>query len=298
MNQPTESKAGAPRKLRGGTSPLLIAIIAAGTLAASGCSSVFNPAFVALVTTPSVDQTTGTVPSITIDNASGHVPVVFINNTTFAPRLLNYLAGLGLDTTGANLRPRIRLRTDIRYVTGTIATIEFIDGSSVIQTSVQTEEGVEQVGIVPTDLIENDLTNIVAVCDVQAVSPGVTLDTNAIVIEVFVPVFLKEIRIVEQDIVIRRELSQTIQPQFTVLEPDMVDANNNVVAIANFDIRDTPVPATNIQCGSVVGFTISGELSVPFVQDELNQIVPGFLDTDENSQLALPGRYEFVTSLR
>ena len=263
--------------------------------ACGSCSSVFNPSFLALTSTPTPDET-GAVPNITITNAPGHVPIVFINNTRFDDNLINYLRGIGVDVDKPNLRPRIRVRVTIDYVNGGSNTIEFIDGSDIVQNSVVTADGAQANPLVPTDLVSNDLTNVVAICDVARVSPGV--DNGTVTVEVFVPVFLKTIRIVEQDLIVRRELASTTQPQFTVLQPDGVDSNNNITLLQNFDIRDVPVPATNLQCGSVVGFTISGTLRVPFVVDELGQNAPGFLDTDTLSQAASPGRFEFRTTIR
>ena len=92
------------------------------------------------------------------------------------------------------------------------------------------------------------------------------------------------------DLVTTRELVSTLEPQFVTLAPDEVDDNLNPVVVRNFDIRDAPVPATNLLCGSSVGITITGDLRVPFVQDELGNTVPGYLDTNDTAQAALPGR--------
>lgn len=272
-------------------------LLLALALGFGSCSSVFNPSFLALISTP-VPNEDGEVPSITIPNASGHVPIVFINNTRFDDNLLNFLDGIGVDITEPNLRPRVRVRTTINYVNGGTNTVEFIDGSSIVQGSANTADGIQQNPLVPTDLTENDLGNIVAVCDVARVAPGIEADNMTVTVEVFVPVFLKTIRVVEQDLIVQRELDMIAPPQFTVLQGDQVDANQNITLLQNFDIRDIPVAATNLQCGSVVGFTISGTLQVSFVIDELGQNVPGFLDTDTLSQAANPGRFEFMTTLR
>ena len=272
-------------------------LLLAFALGFGSCSSVFNPSFLALVSTPSPDVT-GAVPSITIPNSPGHVPIVFVNNTRFDDNLLNFLSGIGVDTTQPNLRPRIRIRTAISYVNGGTNTVEFIDGSDIVQGSANTADGVQQNPLLPTDLTENDLTNIVAICDVSRVAPGIEADNMTVTVEVFVPVFLKTIRVVEQDLIVQRELDMIAPPQFTVLEGDEVDGNQNITLLQNFDIRDIPVAATNLQCGSVVGFSISGTLQVPFVIDELGQNVPGFLDTDTLQQAASPGRFEFRTTVR
>lgn len=273
------------------------ALLGLALVASGSCSSVFNPSFLALISTPTPDET-GAVPNFSISNAPGHVPVVFVNNTRFDDNLLDYMRSIGVNVDQPNLRPRIRVRTTIEYVNGGTNVIEFIDGSALVQGSVVTEDGIQQNLLVPTDLTENDLTNIVAICDVSRVAPGVQADNQTVTVEVFVPVFLKTIRIVEQDLIVQRELVSTTPPQFSVLQPDTVDANNNITLLQNFDIRDIPVAATNLQCGSVVGFSISGTLSVPFVNDELDQNVPGFLDTDNLSQAASPGRFEFMTTVR
>lgn len=272
-------------------------LILAFALGFGSCSSVFNPSFLALISTPSPDET-GAVPSITIPNSPGHVPVVFVNNTRFDDNLLNFMSGIGVDIDQPNLRPRIRVRTNISYVNGGTNVVEFIDGSSIVQGSAVTGDGVQQNPLVPTDLTENDLDNIVAICDVARVAPGIEADNMTVTVEVFVPVFLKTIRVVEQDLIVQRELQTITQPQFSVLQGDEVDANQNITLLQNFDIRDIPVAATNLQCGSVVGFSISGTLQVPFVIDELGQNVPGFLDTDTLSQAASPGRFEFRTTVR
>jgi hypothetical protein len=257
------------------------------------CSSLFNQSFINLVAQPVVDST-GAVPSITLDNAPGHVPIVFVNNTRFDQTLIDYFDSIGVDTSDPDLRPRVRVRTDIQYVNGNSITLEFIDGSDIVQSTVQTLEGAQENPLVPRDLVENDLTNIVAVCDVAIVRPG----GQSTSIEVFIPAFQKVINIVTNDLVVSRELSQTIQPQFVPLQQDEVDGNQNITLLRNFDLRDVPVQAEGLLCGSVVGFTLSGTLRLPFVQDELGQVVPGYLDTDNAAQASVPGRFEFSTIVR
>ena len=229
-----------------------------------GCSSFLNPAFVRMVAGDSPD--TSVLGPITLANAPGHVPIMFVNNTRFDQNLLDYLESIGIDTSDPELRPRVRVRVTIQYVSGASNTIEFLDGSDIIQGPVQTAAG-----------------------------------THASV-EVFVPVFLKIIQLVEiserEDVFVGRDLERTIPPQFTVLRSDDVDANNNVTLQRNFDVRDVPVQVTNVQCGSVVGFILSGTLRVPFVEDELGQVVPGWEDTDFSSEASSPGRFEFQTAVR
>jgi len=295
MKKATSIETTRRKSLRAAAGGMLLA--SALLCGATGCSSIFNPSFINLVATPVVDST-GAVPSITIDNAPGHVPVIFINNAKFDQNLIDYFDSIGIDTSDPNLRPRVRVRTDIRYVNGNTITLEFIDGSAVVQNTVQTANGTQQNPLIPRDLLQNDLTNVVAICDVSRVQPGGGIDSQETSVEVFVPAFLKEIQIVVNDLVTTRELSQTVQPQFVPLQQDEVDANLNVTLLRNFDIRDAPVPATDLLCGSVVGFTLSGTLRLPFVQDELGAVVPGYLDTDDAAQASIPGRFEFITNVR
>jgi hypothetical protein len=63
---------------------------------------------------------------------------------------------------------------------------------------------------------------------------------------VFIPAFQKVINIVTNDLVVSRELSQTIQPQFVPLQQDEVDGNQNITLQRNFDLRDVPVQAEGI----------------------------------------------------
>jgi hypothetical protein len=257
-----------------------------------GCTSFFNPSFVNLL---AADPPEGLgVPvsgDVTIDNAPGHVPIILVNNTQFDDRLLEYMEDIGLDVGDADIRPRIRLRMTVEYTTGSQNTIEFIDGAPILQTSLDTEGGTEEIGLAPADVRENDLDNAVAICDVTLVTPQP-------VIEVFVPVFLKEITVTTTDFVVVRELEATIPPRFVSLQPDTVDDQGDILTIRNYDVRDAPVPAVGPQCGGVVGFTVSGVLAVPFVEDELGQTLPGYLVTDTTAQAALPGRYSFLTTVR
>jgi len=276
---------------------LVLAAAGALLMTGSGCSSIFNPAFINLVATP-VPDASGRVPSITIDNAPGHIVVVFINNTQFDQNLLDYFDSIGVDTNDPNLRPRVRVRVDIQYVNGNTTTFEFIDGSAIVQSSVQTDEGTQVNPLVPIDLVENDLTNIVTVCDVSIVQPGGGIGSAQTSVEVFVPAFLKVVTVLVTDLVTDRELAETISPSFVPLRADEVDANFNVTLQRNFDIRDVPVPATDLLCGTVVGFTLNGTLRVPFVQDELGAVVPGYVDSDVTAEASVPGRYDFATTVR
>ncbi len=292
LKHATDRMGRSPGLLRCGMGLMLALVLLLG----AGCASVFNPSFIALVNTPTADAEGET--GITISNAPGHIPIVFINNTRFDQGLLNYLASIGVDVSDPDLRPRVRVRTGIEYVNGNTLTIEFLSGSDLIQTAVQTAGGVIETTLIPSSLLERDLENVVAVCNVATVKPGAAIEENELSVEVFIPAFLKEISIVTNDLIVTRELNQTIEPQFIPLQPDQVDDNFNVTLTRNFDIRDVPVPAEDLLCGVVVGFTLEGVLRLPFVQDELGQSVPGFLATDTTAQAGIPGRFSFETTVR
>ncbi len=257
----------------------------------TGCASLFNPSFLSLVTTPTPDNN-GIVNDVTLSNAPGHVPVFLINNTRFDSALVDYMDSIGIDTSDPDLRPRVRVRTTLNYVNDNSNTIEFLDGSDIVQGTVLTDDGIQENPLVPRQLTENTLTSVVAVCNVANVQPDAS-------IEVFVPVFLKVIGFESTNILFNvRTLNETIPPQFTILQGDEVDNNFNVTLQRNFDIRDVPVPASNVQCGSVVAFILTGTLRVPFVVDELGQTAPGYLDGDNAAQASNPGRFEFQTAVR
>ncbi|HNO80123.1 MAG TPA: hypothetical protein PKN33_18910 [Phycisphaerae bacterium] len=259
--------------------------------AMTGCASLFNPSFLSLVTTPSPDNN-GIVNDVTLSNAPGHVPIFLINNTRFDTALIDYMESIGIDTSDPDLRPRIRVRTTINYVNGNTNTIEFLDGSDIVQGTVLTDEGIQENPLIPRQLTENTLTSVVAICNVGSIQPDAS-------IEVFVPVFLKVIGFESTNILFNvRTLNETIPPRFTVLQRDDVDENFNVTLQRNFDIRDVPVPASGVQCGSVAAFILTGTLRVPFVVDELGQTAPGFLDGDDSAEASNPGRFEFQTAVR
>ncbi len=257
----------------------------------TGCASVFNPSFLSLVTTPTPDSS-GIVNDVTLANAPGHVPVFLINNTRFDSALIDYMQSIGIDTSDPNLRPRVRVRTTINYVNGNSNTIEFLDGSDIVQGTVLTDDGIQENPLVPRQLTENTLTSVVGVCNVGNIQPDAS-------IEVFVPVFLKVIGFENTNLIVQvRVLNETIPPRFTILQRDDVDANFNVTLQRNFDIRDVPVPANGVQCGSVVAFILTGTLRVPFTVDELGQTAPGYLDFDDAAEASNPGRFEFQTTVR
>jgi hypothetical protein len=287
-NNRPQTMIGAPRRKM---IPMYLAI-GLLAIACGGCSSVLNPAFLAMVTTASPDGA-GVVDEITLNNAPGHVPVFFVNNTQYDQTLLDYLESVGVDVDRPDLRPRVRLRVTITYVNGNTNTFEFIDGSDLIQGSVPIEGGTQAVTLVPSALTSNELTNVVGICDIAEVRP----EANSV--EVFVPVFVKVIGFEEVGIVTAvRTLNETIPPTFVPLERDVIDGSGNVTLQQNFDQRDVPVPVVNVQCGSVVGFTLTGTLRVPFVVDELGRTTPGYLDFDTAAGAASPGRFEFQTTVR
>jgi hypothetical protein len=143
------------------------------------------------------------------------------------------------------------------------------------------------------------LTNAVMLCDVAAVAPDVAITSVSSSLEVFEPVFLKVIRVVVgAQGAVTRELVRREQPQFLPLLVDEVDDNGTITLVRNFGTREIPGFPTNLTCGSVVGFVLAGDLTVPFVVDEDNATVPGFLDTDVNSEAAIPGRFALSVSVR
>lgn len=275
----------------------------------TACSAaLFNPEFVDIF-----DATgTGTVGSV--ENATGHVPVIFVNRLRYSPSLASFmgtlneerrLSGVPEDTTDFNsLRPRIRLRVRITYENGNVVEHEFVSGDGVFEFEPQDEDE-EDLGIpiVPADpnLTENTLTRAVALCNVVRVE----IVGN---VQVFVPVIVRTIRVEVGDLAQQtRTLVSTENPQFRPILPDEVDENLNVTLLRNFDVRAAPPPAENLTCGSMVGIVVSGVLAVPFTAPEDNpeddfiaerDEVPGFVDTDIPAQVSVPGRYEFLVTVR
>ncbi len=260
----------------------VVALVAAiGVIAlAGGCSSIFNPSFINQVAAPPTG-TTGTIPAITLNNAPGHVAILLINNTRFDPLLLDFLETTGADLGDTEPIPRIRVRVNITYANGSENTLELISGSEIVEGSLT--------GGTPPELTEFPLTNFVGVCDIASVTPEQ--------VELYVPVTRTTVQIVETQNVITREVLSEAPPAFVVLQPDTVDDNGNVTVVRNFDIRKGPVLVNGVRCGSVIGFTASGTVQVPFIQVQ-GATVPGFLDTDTAAQAATPGRFEFLTNVR
>jgi len=171
-------KRGIPRRTRGIRRFMRGALLGAG-VSLLGCGS-FNPAFLNLL------DSEGTGQFATIDNAPGHVVISFINNAEVDEQLIRYLESpdggslILSDVDKRALRPRIRFRIRITFAGGSTMDVEFINGSSnFVDPSFDTRSD--------PDLNQNDLDNVVVICDVQRVE---VLPTSPI--EVFMPVPLQE----------------------------------------------------------------------------------------------------------
>lgn len=273
------------------------------TLAAAGCSALSPSAVQVLLP----EQTATRLAGSTIDNPRGYVPILFINDTRFSSAVLGYLATQGVDVSDPDLRPRVRMRVQTTFITGVNSVVEFIEGSPLFQSSVVVENADgEEVTVPfapPVDLLQNTLDNSVPVCDVVEVAlEFIPTDTQSS-IEMFVPPFVKEIRLTDATLpaggaIVVRELVQTLQPQFRPLLVDTVDDSGTITAFRNFGVREIPGFPRNITCGSVVVFILTGELSLPFVEDERGDLVPGYLDTDVASQVSIPGRFRLAIQVR
>ena len=251
----------------------------------AGCGSVFNPAF-----TDVIDPTGA---SATLNNTSGHVVIGFVNNAEVSEGLVDYLTSTGgLDLTNAErraLRPRIRMRVHVTFANGNNNSYEIVTGSrSLIDQNFDADSY--------PDLNQNDLNNVVVLCDVARVE----LDPTS-PIEVFIPVELieyrsREIETTEGGTALTYETVQRINPQFRSLAPDQTDADGNTILRANIDIRDLPGPVVNPGCGAVVTVVLNGVLSVPFltgVDDD-----PSYDANDPATIAGIGGRYEFIVSVR
>jgi hypothetical protein len=229
--------------------------------------------------------------SATIPNPPGHVIVAMVNNATFDERLVGYLAPL-LNLSEEEIRrlkPRVRMRVVITFADGSTNTVEMISGSRSI-----IEPGFDENAF--PDLNQNDLDNIVVNCDVASVTPE-----PGSPVEVFIPVELTGFQARETEdeggqIITEFIETTTRPPQFEVLEVDDVDEDGNVILRRNVGVRDTVTPSVNVLCGSVIAITVSGSLSVPFL-DGVSQS-PSF-DVDNEPQVAgIGGRFSFRTSVQ
>ena len=248
----------------------------------AGCGSIFNPAF-----TDVIDPTGA---SATLNNTSGHVVIGFVNNAEVAEGLVDYLGGLELTNAERRaLRPRVRMRVLVTFANGNTNSFEIVSGSkSLIDPNFDAEAF--------PDLNQNDLDNVVVLCDVARVE----LDPDS-PIEVFVPVELieyrsREIETQEGGTTLVYETVQRIAPQFRSLQADQTDSDGNTILRANIDIRDLPGPVVNPGCGGVVAVVLNGVLSVPFltgVDDD-----PSYDVGDLATVAGIGGRYEFMISVR
>ena len=256
-------------------------------LTVAGCNA-FNPAFVSVATG-------GGSGFGSLDNAPGHVVITFLNNAQVDERLISFLestdgGSLNLtDAEKAELRPRIRLRVRVTFTDGTSQTVEFIGGSrSLIDQRFNAQ--------VFPDLNQNDLDNVVTICDVASV----TLEPGS-AIEVFVPVEMTVFELVTSsgtggEIVAEFEERQRIVPQFRVIQPDEVDTDGNVTLQRNVGVRDVLSPTNNPVCGSVIAISVDGVLSVPFL--DVASGAPSYDVDDTITEATIGGRYEFRVSIQ
>lgn len=254
-------------------------------LAAAGCSA-FNPAFLNLIAPSGGDA------FITLPSPPGFVVLALVNNAQVDESLVSFL-DQRLNLTGPQLdelRPRVRMRLRITYSDGTFQAVEMIDGSgNFVDPSFNAQS-------LP-DLNQNDLTNVVARCDVASISlePG----TN---IEVFVPVPLIGFQLIE--VTVGNVVSSVFQPrtqilpQFRALQVDDVDADGNTILRRNIDVRDVLSPTTNVVCGSVVAVVVDGVLSVPFLRGVADNDAPSFDQDDAATVASIGGRFEFRVSVQ
>ena len=249
-----------------------------------GCGA-FNPAFLNLL------DTRGTGVFATLDNAPGHVAIMLVNSVDIDDTLLAFMDADGsLNMTNAEkaaLRPRLRIRVQVTFRDGTIQTIEFIDGSRDL-----VEKGFAAEA--EPDLNQNDLDNVVVLCDVASV------EIAPPDIEVFLPVSLlyfseEEIRDATGNPVTIYRYAGELPPQFRRLEVDEVDEDGNVTVQHNIGPRDTPSPAIDPLCGSVVVITVNGVLKVPFLTAASTR--PSYSSADNATVSRIGGRYEFIVSV-
>jgi len=274
---------GVHRRRRGALAGLAMT---AAALSLSGSCDAFNPAFVDLVA-PGLGGSFST-----LNNAPGHVVISFVNNAEVDERLIGFLeTSGGLTLTDAEkraLRPRVRFLVRVTYSTGISAEFEFVSGS------VNFIDQRFDASVFP-DLNQNDLNNVVVVCDLAAVE---VLTSS---IEVFVPVELRAYDLVDvagpggvptQEF----QLREQIPPQFRTLQIDQADAGGNVVLLSNIGLRDVPAPVLSPLCGSVVAITMTGALRVPFLETVDDR--PSFDRQDAATVASIGGRYEFEVAIK
>lgn len=262
------------------------AFLAAGWLLLPGCG-VFSSSFLSTL------DPTGTGLGATTDLPPGFVVVTFANNARVDEQLLNFLessAGGGLQLTDAEkiaLRPRIRLTVRITFAGGTSLDVEFIDGSSeLVEPRFLSQSA--------TDLNQNELSNIVSVCEVRSVTlrPGSP-------IEVFIPVEMRQLELVEVagpggQTIPDFQVRALISPRFRNVETDVIGTDGQLIR-RNIGIEDLPSPTQNPLCGSFIGITLDGFLSVPF-----NDNGGGFPSFDQDDPVeigTIGGRFEFRVTI-
>lgn len=260
--------------------------LAAGGLLLPGCG-VFSSSFLSLL------DPAGTGVGATVDQPPGFVVITFANNAEIDEQLLSYLessAGGGLVLTDEQkiaLRPRVRLTVRITFTDNSILDVEFISGSA---------DFVQPLFLAQSapDLNQNDLETIVAVCDVQSVAlrPGSP-------IEVFIPVQLTQLGLLAVTGGFGGDVTGVfldqgfITPRFRELRidgpgPDGIEIRQNI------GVEDLPGPIQNPLCGSVIGITLDGTLSVPF---HPSRTVPSF-DQDSPIEIGtIGGRFEFRVTI-
>ncbi len=262
----------------------LLALIAGGLLL-PGCG-VFSSSFLTIL------DPAGTGVGATVDQPPGFVVITFANNAEIDEQLLSYLessAGGGLELTDAQkiaLRPRVRLTVRITFTDDTTLDVEFISGSS---------DFVEPRFLAQSapDLNQNDLDTIVAVCDVRSVElrPGSP-------IEVFIPVQMTLLGL----LTVSGEGGQTIgsfqslgvvTPRFRELQIDS-PGSDGIELRRNIGVEDMPGPIQNPLCGSVIGITLDGALSVPF---HPSRTVPSYDQNDPIQVGTVGGRFEFRVTI-
>ena len=245
-------------------------------LGLGGCNA-FNPAFINLL------DPTGSAGLSTLPNAPGHVVITFANNADVDERIIADLENIGLELSDV-VKPRFRLRVRVTFTDGSSQLIEFIDGSAALvdPTFIAQSE---------PDLNQNDLNNLVVVCNVARVEVVVP-------IEVFVPLTWSVFDFVDPTGLNEGFFRTTRQetPRFVPLQVDDVDEDLNVLLQRNIGIRDAPPPIDNPLCGSVVAITVNGVLSVPFFAAGGGG--PGYDVLDARSAASLGGRYEFTITQR
>ncbi len=254
-------------------------------VAIAGCSA-FNPAFLNLIAPGGGDA------FVTLPNSPGFVVLALVDRATIDEQLVSYLkTSINPPLTDAEilgLHPRIRMRLRITYTDGTFQTVEMIDGSGRFVDPTFNAQSLP-------DLNQNDLTNVVARCDVASISlePG----TN---IEVFVPVPLVGYQLVQTTVgnTTSNEFQPRTQiaPQFRALQVDDVDADGNVTLRRNIDARDVLSPTNNVVCGSVIAVVVDGVMSVPFLRAVTD--VPSFDQDDDATVATIGGRFEFRVSVQ